>query len=125
MSAWTRSELDRIGRAEELDIASALADGSVTKPVTIWVVRSGDDLFVRSAVKFSKAAWYRATKETYTGHISADGVDKDVSFVDAQRERVDEVDAAYWKKYGKYSKSIVAPCVNDEAKATTIKLVPR
>ena len=69
MTAWTEAELDRIGRAEELAIASAHADGSLTAPVTIWVVRSGDDLFVRSAVKFAKADWYRATRETHTGHV--------------------------------------------------------
>lgn len=125
MTAWTHAELDRIGRAEELDIASARGDGSLTKPVTIWVVRTGEDLYVRSAVKFAKAAWYRATKFSRTGHISAAGVEKDVSFVDAERERPDEVDAAYWKKYGKYEKSIVEPCVSREARATTIRLVPR
>lgn len=125
MTEWSGSELDRIGRAEELEIASARGDGSLTKPVTIWVVRCGDDLYVRSAVKFSRAAWYRATKVSHTGHVSAAGVEKNVSFVDAERERPDEVDAAYWKKYGKYAKSIVEPCVNRDARATTIRLVPR
>ena len=124
MSGWTASELNKIGRAEELEIASRLRDGTLTRPVIVWVVRTGDDIFVRSAVKFSRAAWYRATRETHSGHVSAAGVKKDVTFVDAPREHPDDVDAAYWKKYGKYSKSIVDPCVGPEARATTIKLVP-
>ncbi len=125
MTTWTPSELDAIGRAEELEISSARGDGSLTKPVTIWVVRCGDDLYVRSAVTFAKALWYRATKVSRTGHISAGGVEKDVAFVAAEREKTEEVDAAYWTKYGKYAKKIVEPCVSREAKATTIRLVPR
>ena len=49
MTAWTADELDRIGRADELRIASRRADGSLRPYVTIWTVRSGDDIYVRSA----------------------------------------------------------------------------
>jgi hypothetical protein len=45
---WTTDELDRIGRAEELQIAPERRDGSLRRPLPIWVVRVGDDLFVRS-----------------------------------------------------------------------------
>jgi hypothetical protein len=48
MSTWTRDELDRIGSAEELEIAAVRDDGTLRKPVTIWVTRHGDDLYVRS-----------------------------------------------------------------------------
>ncbi len=47
-AAWTEDELDRIGGAEELRIAPARRDGTLRKPVTIWVVRAGDDLYIRS-----------------------------------------------------------------------------
>ena len=124
MSGWTAAELDRIGRAEELDIASELRDGSRTKPVTIWVVRHGDEIYVRSAVRFGRA-WYRATRETHRGHVSLRGLKKDVRFEDVGGQDRAEIDAAYWKKYGRYAKSIVEPCVGAEATATTIKLVPR
>ena len=46
MSRWTSDELDKIGAAEELQIASVRRDGTLRKPVTIWVVRHGDDLYV-------------------------------------------------------------------------------
>jgi len=48
MAKWTRDELDKIGKADELHIMTLRRDGTPRKPVTIWVVRHGDDLFVRS-----------------------------------------------------------------------------
>ena len=57
MSRWTSSELDKIGTAEELGIASVRRDGTLSKPVTIWVVRTGDDLYVRS-YKGGAGAWF-------------------------------------------------------------------
>ena len=47
MSTWTSDELDRIGKAEELRIASVRRDSTLRRPVTIWVVRHGEDLYVR------------------------------------------------------------------------------
>ena len=47
MSEWTSDELTRIGNAEELEIASVRPDGTRRKPVTIWVARDGDSLYVR------------------------------------------------------------------------------
>ena len=49
MTGWTADELARVGSADELGIASRRADGSLRQYITIWVVRSGDDLYVRSA----------------------------------------------------------------------------
>src|SRR5438874_1439450 len=48
MTAWTTDELESIDGADELELASARRDGTLRRPVTIWVVRRGDDLFVRS-----------------------------------------------------------------------------
>ncbi|MBP8864811.1 MAG: DUF2255 family protein, partial [Anaerolineae bacterium] len=47
MSQWTEEELERIGAAEELQLASVQRDGTLRRPVTIWVVRVGDALYVR------------------------------------------------------------------------------
>jgi hypothetical protein len=61
MPAWTNEELTRIGTATELQIASRRPDGTLRNPRTIWVVRVGDDLFVRSAtgtaIRRQKADW--------------------------------------------------------------------
>jgi hypothetical protein len=124
MTLWTRDELDKIGTAEELDIASLRRDGTLRKPVTIWVVRHGGDLYVRS-VNGRTSAWFRGTQDRHAGHIRASGVDKDVTFVDANPSINDQLDAAYRKKYRRYAARFVTPIVSPEARAATIKLVPR
>jgi len=61
MSSWTNDELDRIAAAEELEIESMRRDGTLRKPVTIWVVRHGDDLYVRS-VNGRTSSWFRGAQ---------------------------------------------------------------
>ncbi len=78
MSTWTSDELDRIGGAEELEIASLRRDGTLRNPVTIWVVRRGDDLYVRS-VNGRTSSWLRGARARHEGHIEADGVKKDAT----------------------------------------------
>src|ERR1700710_1676377 len=48
MGQWTETELARIGAGDELRITSPRADGTFRPYVPIWVVRVGDDIFVRS-----------------------------------------------------------------------------
>jgi hypothetical protein len=125
MTTWTSEELAKIGRAEELEIASLRADGTLRKPVTIWVVRVGDDLYVR-AYKGRTGAWFRGTQARHAGHIRAGGVDKDVTFVEeADPDINNQIDAAYRTKYRRYDARYVDPMVTPEARAATIKLVPR
>jgi hypothetical protein len=125
MSAWTADELDRIAEAEELQLASAHSDGTLRKPVTIWVVRLGDDLFVRSAYGRT-SHWFRGVGESYEGRIGAGGVDKDVTFAEVDDEEVnDAIDAAYRTKYRRYSARYVDPIVAAGARAATLRLVPR
>ncbi len=45
MTAWRSDELSSIEGADELDLASVRRDGTLRNPVTIWVVRHGDDLY--------------------------------------------------------------------------------
>ena len=124
MTTWMSDELNKIGKAEELQIASLRSDGTLRKPVTIWVVRVGDDLYVRS-VNGRGSAWFRGVDTRHEGHIRAGGVDKDVTFVEVTDSDInDQIDAAYTTKYRRYAsiaKSMVTPAV----RAATIKLVPR
>jgi hypothetical protein len=48
MTTWTANELNAMGNAEELTLASLRRDGTLRRPVTMWVVRAGDDIYVRS-----------------------------------------------------------------------------
>ena len=124
MTAWTSDELSKIGAAEELQIAPARRDGTLRNPVTIWVVRHGDDLYVRS-VNGRTAAWFRGAQVRHEGHIQAGGVDKDVTFVDADQDINDQIDAVYRTKYRRYAANIIDSIVSPEARAATLKLVPR
>jgi hypothetical protein len=124
MTTWTSEELNKIGKAEELQIAPLRRDGTLRKPVTIWVVRHGDDLYVRS-VNGRTSAWYRGTQVRHEGRIQAGGIDKDVTFVDADPGINDQLDPAYHTKYRRYAARIVGSIVTPKARSATIKLVPR
>jgi hypothetical protein len=124
MIAWTSEELEKIGKAEELEIFTLRKDGTARKAVTIWVVRVGDGLYVRS-YKAGAGVWYHGAQAVKDGRISAGGVTKDVIFeAESDPALNDQVDAAYRAKYGRYSQ-YVPPMLTPEVRATTIKLLPR
>jgi hypothetical protein len=124
MTAWTSDELTKVGAAEELQLASVRRDGTLRNPVTIWVVRHGEDLYVRS-VNGRTGAWFRGAQVRHEGHVRAGGVDKDVTFLNADHEVNDQIDAAYRTKYRRYAASIISHIVSPQARSATIKLVPR
>ena len=124
MTMWTSEELTKVGTAEELKISSLRRDGTLRKPVIIWVVRHGDDLYVRS-VYGRTSAWFRGTQVRYEGHIQAGGVEKDVIFMEETDPGInDKIDTAYLTKYSRYPQ-YVAPMVTPDVRAATLKLVPR
>jgi hypothetical protein len=124
MTKWTSDELSKIEAAEELQIASLRRDGTLRNQVTIWVVRHGDEFYVR-AVNGRSGAWFRGTQVRHEGHIQAGGVHKDVTFVDADPNLNDQIDAAYRAKYRRYAASIVNSVLTPQARASTIRLVLR
>ena len=125
MTTWTSDELKKIGTAEELKIASLRRDGTLRNPVIIWVVRLGDDLYVRS-VNGRTSGWFRGVQTRHEGHIRAGGVDKDVAFVEEPDSNInDQIDDAYRTKYRRYAASIISSIISSDARAATIKLVPR
>src|SRR4029077_1794030 len=115
VSTWKGDELARIGRAEEVQIASVGSDGVLRKPVTVWAVRHGDDLYVRS-VAGRKGRWFRGTQEMHQGRVRAAGVQQDVTFVDAGHDVDAEVDAAFRAKYRRYAGSILDSVLTTEAR---------
>ena len=124
MSAWTASELERVDRAEELQLASVRADGSLRPYVTMWVVRAGDQLYVRSAYGPDNP-WYRRAKASGRGRIRAGGMERDVEFAEAAPEAHSAIDAAYHAKYDRYGARMVGTVVGPDVQALTIRLIPR
>ena len=127
MTTWTSDELDRIGSADELRITSVRADGTLRPYVPIWVVRVGDDLYVRS-YRGADGGWFRHLRERDRGRIQAGGVEREVA-VAAAADHVDDdvddaVDEAYRGKYGRYGSRLVDPMIAAPARGTTLRLAP-
>jgi hypothetical protein len=114
MTAWTADELARIGRATELEIASRRPDGTLRPFVTIWVVRVGDDVYVRSAYGFANP-WFQRALASGEGRVRAGGVERDVTFEVPGGSMDADVSVAYHAKYDRYGPTIVG----------TVVLVPR
>jgi len=124
MTEWTKEELNKIGSADELQIAALRADGTLRKRVTIWVVRLGDELYVRS-VNGRTSAWFRRVEVRHAGRIWAGGIEKEVTFVEEAGPEINEkIDAAYAAKYRR-SPSSVEHINSPAARAATIRLVPQ
>ena len=123
MAPWTKDELNSAGSTEEIQLASLRGDGTLRRPVTIWVVRVGDELFIR-CVNGRDGSWFRGTQVRHAGHIRAGRIEKDVSFEDGDSNLYEQIDDAYRSKYHRYSKGIVNSVLTPQARASTIKLVP-
>ena len=108
---------------DELHVAPRRKDGTLRRAVPIWVVRVGDELYVRSW-RGDGGRWYRAARATGEGRVSAGGISKNVLLLAAGDEIDDAVDAAFRDKYGRYT-GYVEPMVAPQARATTLRLVPR
>jgi hypothetical protein len=100
MGAWTDDELSRISETQELEIAAVRDNGELRRRTPIWVVRAGDDLYVRAAYG-PGSGWYGAARTSGQARIWAGGIEKDVTIEDADATGLDQVDAAYRQKYGR------------------------
>ena len=65
----------RLEQQKSCRLPHSEATAHCAKPVTIWVVRLGDDLYVRS-VNGRTSAWFRGTQVRHEGHIQAGGVEQ-------------------------------------------------
>jgi hypothetical protein len=124
MTAWTGADLSRFGAAEEIEIAAVRQDGTVRAPRIIWVVRAGDELYVRAAYG-PGSGWHRVARTSGHARISAQGVEQDVNIEAADERVLDQIDAACREKYGRRYASIVDTITDPEHRATTLRLLPR
>jgi len=123
MTSWTNDELERINSADELQLASRRDDQSLSPYVTMWVIRAGDDLYVRSAGGPDRP-WYRRAKASGAGRVRTAGVDHDVLFAEARADARSNIDAAYHAKYDRYGATTVGHVTGPDAQSVTIRLIP-
>jgi hypothetical protein len=126
MSTWSSEDLARIGAADELRIAPGHPDGSPERYTPIWVVRVGDDLYVRSW-HGKRGGWYRNALATHSARLRAGGVERDVTLTDAG-DATDTphegIDREYRTKYARYDPTYVETMTGRTARAATLRLDP-
>src|SRR6058998_1374798 len=106
MTTWTSEELNGIGAADELEIASFRSDGTLRPYVTIWVVPVGEDLYVRS-YHGREGGWFRRALQAHQDRIRAGSVERDVVFEEPDDSVQGAIDQAYRTKYERYGNSYV------------------
>ena len=124
--AWSADELERIGGAEELRIATNRTDGTRRRAVPIWVVSAEGQVYVRTWYRRDNG-WFGHAVKSRRARISVPGLEADVAIEDVGNDEAGlraSVDAAYRAKYGRYGKTTVERMVTDDAAATTLRLVP-
>ena len=124
MTAWNPDELETFATNDEIRLASERPDGSLRKPVRMWVVRLGDEVFVRS-VKGPDGPWFRGLMTTRRARIRSDDLERDVTAEDADPTLADAIDEAYREKYRHYPDAPVRSVLTDQARASTTRLVAR
>lgn len=122
MPDWSALDLDALGNAEEVQLSTKRHDGSLRDPVPVWVVRVGNELFVRS-YRGRAGSWYRHARRHPAGRISAAGIDRDIEFTEPGGADPKAIDEAYRGKYGR--NSYTDAMVGEDVAATTLRLTPR
>jgi len=125
-TGWSAEELQRIGRADELQIASQSADGTLPRWVPIWVVSVGQQVYVRTWYRRDNG-WFGRVLDSRRALIRVPGLEVDVAVEDVGGDKAElraAVDAAYRAKYGRYGGTTVDRMETDEAAATTLQLIP-
>jgi hypothetical protein len=121
MSTWDPADLRAIANAREIHIATVRPDGSTRTPLPIWVVRVGDELFVRS-YHGPEGSWFRQVAAHPYARLRAAGREILVRLVPAEMPSPAGVDDAYVAKYGR--RGPAAAMITPAVAATTLRLEP-
>jgi hypothetical protein len=122
MADWTVEQASRIAAPQEVQVITRRSDGSLRRPTTIWIVRDGDRLFVRST-NGRTAAWFRDATASGTGQIVSGGRPSEVTVTEATDADLPAVDSAYRQKYGHYA-SIVDHLITAGPREATLQVRP-
>ncbi len=127
MSAgWSGEQVERIGKAGELQIATKRADGTLRRWVPIWVVCVGEQVFVRTWYRRDNG-WFGHVLDSRRARIRVPGLEADVDVEDVGEDTAElrqGVDAAYRAKYDRCGGTSVDRMTTDDAAAATLRLIP-
>jgi hypothetical protein len=123
-TTWTPEELDRIGTADELHIAAHRPNGSLDAYTTIWVVRVGANLYVRSW-RGARGTWYRHALQSGAARIRSGGKEWDITVAQPADAPHEAIHHRYRIKYARYDPTYVEPMTGGPATAATLRLDPR
>ncbi|MGH3265158.1 MAG: DUF2255 family protein [Trebonia sp.] len=121
MTTWDHEDLEALAAAAEIDIAVPNSDGTVGRATTIWIVRVGDDIYVRS-YRGPNGSWYGSARRAGHGTVRTDRLERAVTFDADHDTKPTVIDAAYRAKYGR--SSYIDAMVTPGAAATTLRLLP-
>jgi hypothetical protein len=124
MRTWNKQDLEQIEDTDEMGIASRRVDGSIRPFITIWFVRAGDDLYVRSAYG-PENGWFRRALASGQGRVRVGSWERDVTFEVPDASIADQLHRAFHIKYDRYGPTFVDPVVSDMAADCALRLVPR
>jgi len=124
VTTWTADELTGLDARDEIGVSSTRPDGSLRPFVTVWFVRVGDDLYVRSA-HGPENGWFRRALASGEGRVRGGGVERDVAFEVPASDVHPALDDAYHAKYDRYGKGMVRTVVSPDATRSTLRLAPR
>ena len=116
-------DLDRVDAAHELEIAVRRPDGTLRRWTSVWVVRVGDQVYVRSWYR-RDTGWFGQAVTLRQARVRVPGLAEDVTVTDVgdvDQDVREAVDAAYRDKYGEHG---AASMTTPEAAATTLRLDP-
>src|SRR3954447_14589691 len=96
---WTKEELEKIAKTDDLHISPFRDDGKTYgTPTWIWSVIVDDELYVR-AYNGPASRWYQAALRQKAGRITAPGMTKEVDFDPVAGPVNHQIDKAYQAKY--------------------------
>ena len=119
---WSASELELVDRAPELQLASRRPDGSIRPFVTVWMVRVGADVYVRSGAGYGGVSkWFPRARDAGDGMVRVEDREWPAIFthLDPADPAHPDIDGAYVHKYGG-SFGMTAPATHQH----TLRLTP-
>ena len=123
MSAWSKDELGKIVKADDLHISPFRDDGvTYGTPTWIWSVVVDGGLYVRG-YNGQRSRWYQAAIRQKAGRIRAAGMIKNVTFEAVQGPINNRIDEAYRAKYA--SSPYLTPMISPRARSATVRVLSR